>query len=582
MRDLGFALREARPFVRRFVLVVAVGFATVGSAIGLLTTSAYLISRAAQHPSILELGIAIAGVRFFGIARGVFRYVERLLSHDLTFRVLGELRVRLFAALARLAPAGVEGFHSADLLNRLVGDVESLQHIYTRIAGPPLVAVAILILTAALGFALLPTTGLVVAAVLVAAMVVVPWMTGALGAAYGRRVGRQRTDYTAAVVALMQGAPDAVAFGRQGELLDEICALDDELTQSARSAAWLRGLGAAAITAFTGVALIAALAMGIPAVGDGRLAGENLAVLAMLALASFEAVAPLAQAFQHLGESVQATERLREILEIPAPIVEPEHPLPVPQQPTVELRDAWLRFGSGEWVLGGVDMRLEPGATVALLGPSGAGKTTVAEVLLRFRDLDEGVLHIGGLEATRFESDSVRERIGLAGESAHVFTGTVRDNLCLGNAEFTDEAMMAALRRSGLGHWVAGGAKGLNREVGERGSWISGGERRRLTLARALIPEFDVLILDEPTSGLDGETASRVMDEYMKAAKGTTTLLITHQVFGLADVDHIFVLDSGRIVQAGAHRELLRHEGIYRSMWEAHAVVTSCSGPAPG
>lgn len=569
MRDVLAALLSARRFTGRFLLTAVIGFATVGAGIGLMTTSAFLISKAARHPPILDLAVAIVGVRFFGIARGVLRYTERLVSHDLTFRLLRELRVSTFRALTRLAPAGIERFRSGDVLSRIVADVDTLQHVYTRVATPPLVALAVAALAATAGALFLPAVGVVIALALLTGILLVPLLTGALGTRHGRIVGPAKAALSIGVIDIVQGAPEIAAFGREQDFLDEIELRDAELTRSVRSAAWLRGFGEAAVIVLTGAAVIGTLVFAVEAVSTGRLDGIYLAVLVMLAMASFEAVSPLPEAFQQLGASADAARRLTSLAVQPLPVPEPADPTPGPHPGRIVLENVWLRYGADkEWVLRGVDIRLDPGRRVALVGASGAGKTSVAEVLLRFRPIDRGSFRISGTNVNQFSTDAVRRVIGLAGDDAHAFNGTIRDNLLIGNPDATDDQMRDALTASGLRHWPQDLVDGWETPVGELGTAISGGERRRLSLARTLLAEFSVLILDEPTAGLDDATSRAVMADYLDATTGRTTLLITHRPEGLHDMDEVLFLADGVIAARGPHNELVGSSEAYRDLWQ--------------
>jgi thiol reductant ABC exporter CydC subunit len=541
------------------------GFATIASSIGLLTASAYLISKAALQPPILDLTVAIVGVRFFALARSGFRYGERLVTHDLSFRLLSDLRVRIAGAVIRLAPSGLEGFRSGDLLTRVTRDVDELQQIFVRVIMPPIVAIPVTILAGAIGWALLPAVGLVVVATVVFTGVAVPLLVNRLGVAASRRLAEDRAAVATAVVDLTNGAAEIIAYERQTDFLDRLDDVQDRVGRKERLAAWLEGVGTAAVQLMTGVAIVLSLAFATPAVASGALSGVNLAVVVLLMMASFEAVAGLPEAFQHLGASLESAQRIFSVIDAPSPVTEPVTPARVPSSGVLELTDAWLRYDEDE-VLRGVNLRLGEGRRIALLGGSGAGKTTIADVLVRFRDLDEGSYTIGDVDTRDCLSEDVRKVVGVVSDDAHLFKASIGENLRVGNPDAGDGRLLDALDAVGLGRWFEALPDGLDTVIGQ-GS-VSGGEQRRIALARAMLAEFPVLILDEPAAGLDESTASKVMRVFMEATRGRTTLLITHRLEGLEDVDEILVLEDGRIAARGTHDELLTCSDRYQRMWD--------------
>lgn len=565
-------LALARPFRARLALAGLLGFLTVGTSIGLMATSAWLISKAALRPDVAALSLAIVAVRGFGISRGVFRYAERLVSHDLTFRLLADLRVRVYEGIEPLAPAGLAGSSSGDLLSRMVADVESLQHLFVRVLAPPVVAALTLALAAGIAATLAPAAAVAIAAAMLVAGVAVPWL--ARRAARGDAAGAAATGaaLTQAVVDALQGAAELAAFGREADAAQRIGELDRRATRLARRAALRDGATEALETLLAGLAFWAALVLAVPAVRSGRLPGVALAVVVMIALAAFEAVLPLPQAFRHLESSLAAARRLFAVIDAPPPVSDPPHPRRA-RPGVLALQGARLRYGPGEpWALDGVDLRLAPGARVALVGPSGAGKTTVANALLRFRELDAGRATLDGVDLRDLAQADVRRVVGLAAEDAHLFNTSVRENLRLARPGASDDELADVARRARVLGWVESLPAGWDTIVGERGALVSGGQRQRLALARALLADFPILVLDEPTANLDPPTARRLMSDLLAASKGRSVLVITHRLAGLEGVDEVVVLDGGRVVERGTHGDLLARRGRYRRMWEAEGA----------
>ncbi len=531
----------------RLALAVLLGFGTIASSIGLLTTSAYLISSAALLPPILDLSVAIVGVRLFGISRGAFRYAERLASHDLSLRISASLRGRMATALSRLLPAGLEDTHSGDLLMRIISDADAWQHIVTRVVIPPLISLVVVAVVFLFAWMLLPPAALVLLAALIVAGIPLPWLANRLGHWSERSTLEDRRQLTEAVVEIIDGAAEIVAYGQEERFLDEVDAVEGRLAASALRTAWITGLNDAAMLLIVGLTEIGLLAVAIPAVGDGRLAGVQLAVVAMLGLVSFEAVQDLPRAYQSLGSSLEAIIRVEHVLHTPMPVEEGGSVEAAPPSPDLAVQDLVLRYSSRtDPALRGVTLELPWGTRTALVGDSGAGKTSLAHVLLRFRDPDSGTYLIGGIDSRQIPGEGVRRRIGFVDDRSFLFTGTVRDNLLIGDPAADDAALTEVCRRTGLGEWLYRLPAGLDTWVTE--TMLSGGERRRLALGRALLADFAVLILDEPTAGLDEATARAVMNDLMVATAGKTVLLITHRDEGIDAMDRKVLLRQGRVV----------------------------------
>jgi thiol reductant ABC exporter CydC subunit len=537
----------------RLWLSVGLGALAVCFGVALMTAAGYLISRAAEHPPILALTTTIVAVRFFGLSRPIVRYLDRLVSHDLALRSLGRVRARFYARIEPLAPAQLEGYRRGDLLNRMVGDVDALQGLYLRGISPPLVA--LLAGAACVGAitAVLPTAAVILAAGLVAGGLAVPALAAALARSSGRRQAAARSALTADLVELLRGAPELVLFGREEDRLADVRAADGELDRLARRDALVAGVADASAILVAGVTTVGVLAAAVSARDTGALDRVLVATIALLALSSFEAVASLPAAARELGGIVASGRRVLELADGSPAVRDPADPLPAPGgRPTVALEGVTARYGSGRPVLAGVDLALAPGRRIGLVGPSGAGKTTVTNLLLRFLDPVEGRVAIAGRDARDYRQEDVRRVFGLAGQDAHLFDSTIRENLRLARPHATDSELGDVLDRVRLGEWVASLPDGLDTLVGEEGTEVSGGQRQRLVLARALLAGASVLVLDEPTVHLDAATASALMDDVLAAAEDRTVLLITHRPEGLERMDEVVTLEGGRVVAEAA------------------------------
>jgi thiol reductant ABC exporter CydC subunit len=567
-------LRLVRVPRGRLALAIGLGVLALGSGVGLMATSAWLISRAAQHPPVLLLMVAIVAVRAFGIARGVFRYLERLVSHDATFRILADLRAAVYQRLERLAPTGLPAFRSGDLLGRFVADVDAVQDLYLRTLLPYAVAAVVGGASVGLAWALLPEAGVILLVALLLAGVVAPWLSAAVAKSAERRTADLRGELTAHVVDTLHGAPELIAYGAATTRLAEVARLDRSLTRTSARSARTAGLGTALTTLAGGLAVWGGLAVGVPAVRTGRLDGVLLAVVVLLPLAVSEVMAGLPLAAQAVERTRRSASRVNAVLDLPEPVQEPTRPAVLPAPPYVltvtNLRARWTPEGPD--VLDGVSLTLEPGRRYAVVGPSGSGKSTLTSVLLRFLEPSGGTLTLNGVDLRALCGEDVRKVVGLCAQDAHLFDTTVGENIRLARRSATDEEVRDALRRARLLEWVESLPRGLDTPVGEHGSRVSGGQRQRIALARALLADFPILLLDEPAAHLDVASADQLTADLLDATVGRTTLLVTHRLAGLEDVDEILVLDAGRVVERGSHAELMARPTVYRSWWEAERL----------
>ena len=539
----------------RLALAGAAGTLAAVSSIGLLATSAWLISRASQHPPVLYLMVPVAAVQAFGIGRGVFRYAERLSGHDAALRILARLRMSAYDKLERLAPAGVSAFRSGDLISRLVTDVDSLTDRWLRVRLPYAVAALAGAAAVAVAAALLPAAGLVLALSLVAAAVGAPLLAGGIARRAERQLAPRRGEFAAATVDLLRGAGELAVFGTSAQALRTVASKSQEVAQVQARSAYARAIGAAVSALAAGAALWGCLVLGVAGVRAGTMAGVTLAVLALMPLAVHEVFSGLAPAAQEIPRLRSASARVADVLSRPEPVTEPARPGPLPGPPydvTVRgLTARWAADGGQPDVLRGADLDLPAGCRVAVTGPSGSGKTTLAMVLLRFLDPAGGTVTLGGADITTLDSDQVRSVIGLCAQDAHIFDSTLRENLRLARPDAGDDELAEALRRARLDDWVASLPRGLDTEVGEHGARLSGGQRQRLALARVLLADFPVVILDEPAEHLDEPTAAALTADLLARLAGRTVLLITHRSVHGGDVDQVLRLTAGRLEPDG-------------------------------
>ncbi|MER7508548.1 thiol reductant ABC exporter subunit CydD [Streptomyces lavendulae] len=554
----------------RFRRGLLLGALAVGCSVGLMAVSGWLISRASQQPPVMYLMVAVTATRAFGIGRAVFRYAERLVSHDAVLRMLADLRVAVYRRLERIAPAGLREQRRGDLLSRLVADADALQDYWLRWLLP--VGTAVLVGTGSVAFTawLLPEAGAALAVGLLLAGVVVPLVSGACSRAAERRLAPARGELATRVTDLLTGTAELTVAGALADRKGRARESDGVLTRIASRGAAATGLGSGLSALVCGLTVVCAALAGAEAVASGRLSGVAMAVVVLTPLAAFEAVSGLPLAVQYRQRVRRSAERVYEVIDAPVPVTEPAEPAEPAGSPfPLRLTGLAARHpGQERDALHGLDLTLEAGRRIAVVGPSGSGKTTLAQVLLRFLDQREGGYTLGGVDARTLDGDDVRRSVGLCAQDAHLFDSSVRENLRLARTGASEEELRGALAAARLLEWADGLPDGLDTLVGEHGERISGGQRQRLALARALLADFPVLVLDEPAEHLDLATADALTADLLAATEGRTTVLITHRLAGLEAVDEVLVLDRGAVVQRGAYAELAAVEGPLRGLLE--------------
>jgi ATP-binding cassette, subfamily C, bacterial CydC len=555
MKTLLALLRMSRLPRGRVAASVGLGTLAVLAGVGLLSYAGYLISRAAERPPILSLGVVIVAVRFFGLARPLARYFERLTSHDLAFRLLARLRVAFFTRLEPLVPSRLEGYRRGDLLARMVGDVEALQNLFLRGVAPPLVALLAGAVAVAVCAAYLPAAGAVLAAGLLTGGVAVPVVAATAGRRFGARQASARAELTVELVELLRGAPELVVLGAGRAALARVAALDGELARLARREALASGFVEGLAATVVGLTVTGVLAVCVAATATGALDRVMVATLALLSLASFEAVAPLPAAALRLRATLDSGRRLLALAGREPTVIDPVAPRALSPACDVALERAGFAYADEErWDLSDLDLRLAPGQRVALVGRSGAGKSTIAGLLVRFLDPSEGRVALGCVDLRDLRQRDVRTRVTLDAQDAYLFSTTIRENVRLARPAASDADIEQALRRAQVWEWASRLPDGLDTFVGEEGDSVSGGERRRIALARTFLADAPVIVLDEPTGHLDPQTAETLIADALRAADSRSVLLITHRPEGLDLVDRVVTLSRGRIVSVEAVR----------------------------
>lgn len=542
-------LNLIRPFWRAMLLATLLGVLTIASSMSLMATSAWLISKAALQPSIAELGVAVVGVRFFGIARGVFRYLERVVAHETTFRLLAHLRVEFYKAVEPVAPAGLTSVHSGDLLNRVISDIENLQNLYLRAVAPPVAAVLIALLLTVFLNLFDPLIALVALTFMLAAGIFVPLLAWWGNEHAGRQQVGLRADLNASLIDQIQGMAETLAYGKMETQVAHLAALSQRLAAEERRTARIDALQIALSVLISNSAAAAVLALAIP-----RVEGIYLATVALVTIAAFEAFNPLAQAAVELGANTQSAQRLFEIADLPAVIEDPAQPAPVPERPAVNIRNLSFRYtGNAPLVLEDFSLELPFGQRIAILGESGSGKSTLINLLLRFWDYDTGQIFLGERTLKDYSPTDIRNLFGVMTQRTHLFNTSIRENIWIARSDAAPEEVEAAARDAQIHDFILSLPDGYDTYAGEDGSQLSGGQRQRIALARVLLKKSPILILDEATANLDVMTERAVMQTILQTTVGRSLLMFTHRPVFLSHMDQVYLLRDKQLKRIPRH-----------------------------
>ncbi|MBL8090847.1 MAG: thiol reductant ABC exporter subunit CydD [Anaerolineales bacterium] len=554
----------------RVAFSVLLSSITIGASVALMGTSAWLISTAAIATSVADLGVSTVGTRFFGITRALSRYFERLVSHDVTFRLLAKFRIWFYEKLEPLAPARLMNFRAGDLLSRIIGDVETLENFYVRVISPPLTAIIIGLFTAIFLASFYPILAPVYLTFFLTLGLILPWLTQIISRKSAEQTINIRANLHTQLVDGIQGIADLIAYGRANERLNKISSQGIKYGYAQKRLSLITGIGAGLSTLLTNLALWTILFLCIPQVTDGNLAGPMLASLALLTLASFEAVTPLPVAAQAWNSSREAAKRLFEVVDTEPEVKEQLSVISNQSEITNhELRITDLTFTYPSQTIPAlqhITFNLQPATSIAIVGPSGAGKSTIANLILRFWDYQMGEICLGEENVKVQNQDEVRKRCGYVSQNTYFFNTSIYENLRFARKQVTKEEIESACQAAQIHDFILSLPKGYDTMIGEQGLRLSGGERQRLAIARALIKDAPILILDEPTANLDPLTEKEVLKTLFAVMKQKTSLLITHRLIGLENVNEILVMNHGQIVERGTHQSLIQSDSLYRHL----------------
>ncbi len=570
---------------RRVGLAVLAGSAGLGSAVALAGISAWMIARASQMPSVVVLSIAAVGVRFFGISRGLLRYVERLVSHDVALRGMATLRVRLYEQLAERPPARLLAVRRGDLLARVGADVDAVGDVIVRGLLPMAVAAVLGVGSAVAVGLFLPAAGLALAGCLLLAGVGAPWLSVRAARTVEHRSAVARADLSAISQSMLDGAGELTVSGRLEGARAELRRAQAELADATDAGARSASVAAALHPFSTGLAVLSSLVLGIPATTTGHLAAVELAVIVLLPLAAFEASALLPNAAIAVLRSREAARRIMDLLDVPTPPpATSTSPGAASARPDVDAPPLEAHGLSCGWpgrrpALTGIDLTLATGRSVAVVGPSGLGKTTLLLTLAGLLPARAGTVLVAGRPVDQVSRAGVAAAVTMTAEDAHIFDTTVLENLRVARGDVSAAEADQVLGAVGLQGWLAGLPDGLQTVLGTDAARVSGGERRRLLVARALLSPAPVLLLDEPTEHVDAEGTALLrglLDGSL--APGKAVVVVTHRLAGLEAADEVILLgEEGTVRARGRHTQLLAGNddagagtvNAYRSAWTA-------------
>ncbi|QLS06852.1 cysteine/glutathione ABC transporter ATP-binding protein/permease CydC [Citrobacter freundii] len=547
-------------------LGIILAIITLLASIGLLTLSGWFLSASAAVgvTGIYSFNYMLpaAGVRGAAITRTAGRYFERLVSHDATFRVLQHLRIYTFSKLLPLSPAGLARYGQGELLNRIVADVDTLDHLYLRVISP-LVGAFVVIMVVTLGLSVLDLTlAITLGGIMLLTLFILPPLFYQAGKRTGQNLTHLRGQYRQQLTSWLQGQAELTIFGASVRYRAQMEATELQWHEAQRRQSELTALSQALMLLIGALAVIVMLWMASGGVGGNTQPGALIALFVFCALAAFEALAPVTGAFQHLGQVIASALRITELTEQKPEVTFPDAGSTVSGPITLTLRDVCFSYpGQAQNALDTLSLQAKPGEHVAILGRTGCGKSTLLQLLTRAWNPQHGEILFNDRPISTLSESTLRQSISVVPQRVHLFSATLRDNLLLAAPQASDDTLSEILCRVGLEKLLED--DGLNAWLGEGGRQLSGGELRRLAIARAVLHDAPLMLLDEPTEGLDATTESQMLELISDVMRDKTVLMVTHRLRGLSRFNQIIVMDNGHIIEQGNHADLLARQGRY-------------------
>ena len=574
-------MRALLPFLRLFkfaklplFLGLVLMITGLASSIGLLTTSGWFLAATAIAGlgTLFNFFYPSASVRGLAIGRTLFRYFEKLVTHDATFRILAKLRVQVFEKIIPLSPGVLNRYRNSDLLNRLVSDVDTLDSLYLRLIAPFITAIFVIIaMCIGLSFVNAPLAlGLGVSLLLL--VFVIPTVFYQLGKKFGDKLVHSRALYRTQFLEFIQAQAELLLFNAEDKLKDNMAKTEANWQADQQKEANLSGFSTALSLFLNGLIIAAMLWFSSQAeFGNDEYRMAFIALFTFAALASFEILMPLGSAFLHIGQVIASAERVTDIIE-QQPLVTFNGKAEFDQNATTLIEAKDLSFTYPERqnrALENLNLTIQKGKKVAILGKTGSGKSTLLQLLVRNYDANQGELFLAGKPIADYSEDTLRSQFCFLTQRVHVFSDTLRQNLQFASAvNIPDEKMIEVLNQVGLGKLLEQ-EQGLDIWLGDGGRPLSGGEQRRLGLARILLNDAPILLLDEPTEGLDRETERQILRLILAHAENKTLIMVTHRLTAIEQFDELCVIDEAKLIEKGTYAELLQLEkGFFKQLVE--------------
>ncbi|HGJ5859207.1 MAG TPA: cysteine/glutathione ABC transporter ATP-binding protein/permease CydC [Arsenophonus nasoniae] len=577
-------MRVLLPFLalyRRHWLLLNLGIlltiVAVLASISLLTLSGWFLAGTALAGTAglytFNYMLPAAGVRGSAIIRTASRYAERLVNHDATFRVLAHLRVFTFQKLFPLSPGAIAHYRQGDILNRLVADVESLDHLYLRVLSPIFAALVITILLTLALSTLDLLLALTLGTIMLCLLITLPFFFYQAGKSIGHYLTIFRSQYRAYLINIIQAQAELTVFGALPRFRQVLTNLESSWLKRQQQQSNLTALSQSIMILISGLTATLLMWLAATGVGEQHKPGALIALFVFCTLAAFEVLGPVAVAFQYLGQVVTSANRLMELINQQPAVTFPTSGITMSNKVEIKLQNVHFSYPQQpQPTLQNISLTLNAGEHVALLGKTGCGKSTLLQLLTRAWDVSSGQILINGQPINHYNEKTLRKLMAVVPQRTHIFSDTLRNNLLIAKDDASDTLLTKVLKQVGLDSLIKN--QGLDSWIGEGGRQLSGGEQRRLGIARALLYDAPVILLDEPTEGLDAKTEKQILIQLQQHCSDKTLLVITHRLQGLEKMNQIYVMDDGKIIEHATHEELLQLQGRYFQYYQARIILT--------